>query len=269
MSWNLVLQLDTAQARSCEQFAIPGLRRPSRILIICDLGLEPTALHAFKELRAALAVKAASSQKCAGPVHPHCRTEGERACVHALIPIVVNALGDSIGRTIEGGERAASPVVLVPFIRDGGPVDEAIVGEADGASVEDDEESGSFRELIDVGLIAREDEGGFDPFSDADPVSAFVGALSSESAPAVVGLGSNPRFWGPTLERPSNIPGARLLRRPDITPFGYDEQYRSVLSAVFIRDDGLLAAEDEYRRDVIRARVQARFIAGILEELTG
>ena len=165
MSWNIVLQLDTAQARSCEQFAIPGLRRPSLILIICDLSLEPTALHAFKELRAALAVKAASSQKCAGPVHPHCRTEGERACVHALIGIV-DALG-FIGRH-RGGERAASPVVLVPFIRDGGPVDEAIVGEADGASVEDDED-GFIRELIDVGLIAREDEGGFAPFSDAIP----------------------------------------------------------------------------------------------------
>ncbi len=101
MSWNVVLQLDTAQARSCEQFAIPGLRRPSRILIICDLGLEPTALHAFKELRAALAVTATSSQKCAGPVHPHCRTEGERACVHALIPIVDQA-GPTVMGTIAG-----------------------------------------------------------------------------------------------------------------------------------------------------------------------
>jgi hypothetical protein len=187
----------------------------------------------------------------------------------AALDICLNVLGDSVGRTVEGGERAASPVALVPFIRDGGPVDEAIVREADRASEEDDEESGSFKDLIDVGLIAREDEGGFDPFSDADPVSAFVGALNSEAAPVVVGLGSNSRFWEPTLERLSNIPGARLLRRPDITPFGYDERYRSVLRAVYIRDDDLLAAEDEYREDIIRARVQARLISGILEELTG
>jgi hypothetical protein len=172
----------------------------------------------------------------------------------AALDICLSVLGDSIGRTVEGGERAASPVTLVPFIRAADPVDEAIVGEVDGAT-EGNEGSGSFRDFIDAGLIAREDEGGFNPFSDADPVSAFVGALNSEAAPMVVGLGSNPRFWGPTLERLTDIPGARLLRRPDITPFGYDERYPSVLRAVYIRDDGLLAAEDEYREDVIRARV--------------
>ena len=71
------------------------------------------------------------------------------------------------------------------------------MGEADGTTEEGDEGSGSFRDLIDAGLIARENEGGFNPFSDADPVSAFVGALNRQAAPTVVGLGSNPRFWEP------------------------------------------------------------------------
>ena len=70
MSWNVVLQLDTAQARFCEEFSIPGLRRPSRILIICDLGLERTAQHAFEEHARDARGKATSSQKCAGPIHP-------------------------------------------------------------------------------------------------------------------------------------------------------------------------------------------------------
>ncbi|MGB7975087.1 MAG: hypothetical protein WCF81_12250 [Roseiarcus sp.] len=185
----------------------------------------------------------------------------------AALDVCLSLLGDSVGRTVEGGERPGSPVVLVPLIRDGGPVDDAIM--RDGTAEDDDEESGSFRDLIDIGLIAREDEDGFDPFADGDPVSAFVGALTSEPAPIVVGLGSNPRFWAPTLERLSNIPGSRLLRRPDITPFDYDERYRPVLRAVYIRDDDLLPADDDYGQDVVRARVQARLIAGILDELAG
>ncbi|HEY1865335.1 MAG TPA: hypothetical protein VGG77_16975 [Roseiarcus sp.] len=185
----------------------------------------------------------------------------------AALDVCLNLLGDTVGRTVEGGERTASPVALVPFIRDGGAVDEAIM--RDGAPEDDHEESGSFRDLIDIGLIAREDEDGFDPFSGADPVAVFVDALASEPAPIVVGLGSNPLFWAPTLQRLSNIPGGRLLRRPDITPHDYDERYRSVLRAVYIRDDDLLAPDDEYGRDMIRARIQARLIAGILDELSG
>ncbi|HEY1863395.1 MAG TPA: toll/interleukin-1 receptor domain-containing protein [Roseiarcus sp.] len=88
MSWNVVLQLDTAPTRFCEQFSIPGLRRPCRICIICDPGLEATASLAFGELRAALATKAASSQTCRGPIHPGCQTKKEPACVHALVPVV-------------------------------------------------------------------------------------------------------------------------------------------------------------------------------------
>jgi hypothetical protein len=41
------------------------------------------------------------------------------------------------------------------------------------------------------------------------------------------------------------------------------------LRAVYIRDDDLLAPDDEYGRDVIRARIQAKLIAGILDELSG
>ena len=78
----------------------------------------------------------------------------------AALDVCLNLVGDAVGRTVERGERAPSPVVLVPFIRDGSPFDEAIV--RDGASDGDDEESGSFRDLIDIGLVAREDEGGFE-----------------------------------------------------------------------------------------------------------
>jgi hypothetical protein len=142
------------------------------------------------------------------------------------------------------------------------------MGEADGTTEEGDEGSGSFRDLIDAGLIARENEGGFNPFSDADPVSAFVGALNRQAAPTVVGLGSNPRFWEPTLQRLVNLSGGRLLRRVAITPSDYDERYRSVLRAVDRGDDSLPAPDGEYGQEVIRARVRARLIAGILDELT-
>jgi hypothetical protein len=101
MSWNVVLQLDTVQRKSCERFAIPGLRRPSRILIVCDPGLEPTALQAFSELRATLAAKATSSATCSGPVHPGCCTEAEQSCVHALVPILDHA-GPRAAGTISG-----------------------------------------------------------------------------------------------------------------------------------------------------------------------
>jgi hypothetical protein len=186
----------------------------------------------------------------------------------AALDICLNLLGDAVGRTVEAGDRATSPVVLVPFIRDADPVDEAIMGEADGTTEEGDEGSGSFRDLIDAGLIARENEGGFNPFSDADPVSAFVGALNRQAAPTVVGLGSNPRFWEPTLQRLVNLSGGRLLRRVGITPSDYDERYRSVLRAVDRGDDSLPVPDDEYGQEVIRARVRARLIAGILDELT-
>lgn len=185
----------------------------------------------------------------------------------AALDVCLNLVGDAVGRTVEGGERATSPVVLVPFIRDDSPFDEAIV--RDGASDGDDEESGSFRDLIDIGLVAREDEGGFDPFLATDPVSVFVDALAREPAPVVVGLGSNARFWEPTLQRLVNLPGGRLLRQTGITPRDYDERYRSVLRAVDSGDDGLPAPDDEYGQDVIRARIQARLIAGILAELIG
>jgi len=101
MSWNVVLQLDTVLARFCERFAIAGARRPCRILIICDPGLEATAAQVFKELRAALSAKVTSSQKCCGPIHPGCHTEGESGCVHALVPIVDQA-GPAVVAAIAG-----------------------------------------------------------------------------------------------------------------------------------------------------------------------
>ena len=88
MSWNVVLQLDTALTRFCEEFSMPGLRRPCRILIICDPGLERTAQQAFDDMRATLLAKAKSSRTCHGPIHPGSQTEKEPACVHALVPIV-------------------------------------------------------------------------------------------------------------------------------------------------------------------------------------
>ena len=101
MSWNVVLQLDTALTRFCEEFSMPGLRRPCRILIICDPGLERTAQQAFDDMRATLLAKAKSSRTCHGPIHPGSQTEKEPACVHALVPIV-DQPGASIVAVIAG-----------------------------------------------------------------------------------------------------------------------------------------------------------------------
>lgn len=119
MSWNVVLQLDTAQRKSCERFAIPGLRRPSRILIVCDLRLEPTALQALNELRATLVAKATSTVTCDGPVHPGCCTEAEPSCFHALVPILDQAGSGIRGMMSRWMSRPSNRWLVLPAVARG------------------------------------------------------------------------------------------------------------------------------------------------------
>lgn len=88
MGWNIVLQLQSATHQACERFALPGLRRPCRVLILCDAPAEPLALDSYCKLRAAIALKAKTGLNCSGPLHPGCITESEPSCVHSLVPII-------------------------------------------------------------------------------------------------------------------------------------------------------------------------------------
>lgn len=186
----------------------------------------------------------------------------------AALEIGLSVLGHSVSRTVEGGERSASPIVLLPLIRDRESLDDAAPYREPG-----DEQHGGLSDLIDLGVFAGREEGGIDPFAGRYPVQSFVEVLRARQITTVLGLGSRPDFWQPTLVQLRNSRGGRLLVRPDILPSDLDLDRSTVIRRIAPHDDSLPFSrdehEDEFSEELTKARRRASFISCFLEELMG
>jgi hypothetical protein len=191
--------------------------------------------------------------------------------VAAALDVSLAVMGRSVGRTVEGGERRPSPIVLLPIIRDReSPIDAALGVEPGG------EQFGTLADLVDLGLIAGREETGIVPFGDRDPVQAFVDVLRDRRLSLVVGLGSRPEFWAPTLRQLREIRGGRLIVPPDISPrdLGADDPEIIRARSIPIPDrpssaegDPSMPMEDEFESYIVQARRCAALTAGVIEKL--
>jgi hypothetical protein len=89
-------------------------------------------------------------------------------------------------------------------------------------------------------------------------------------------LGSRPEFWAPTLRQLREIPGGRLIIRPDISPrdLGLDDPEIARARSIPIPDRPTSAEgepstpmEDEFDSYVVQARRHAASTAGVIEML--
>jgi hypothetical protein len=184
------------------------------------------------------------------------------------LDIGLASFGQAVARTVEGGERRPSPIVLLPLIRDPEHLvdDRLYPGSERG-------DPGTLSDLIDLGIIASRDESGFDPFSDQDAVETFTGALRGRQTSVVFGLGLKPHFWTPTLRLLRETPEGRLVVVPGHFPPNLPLEDRTIVKISraeipersYRRADDLDPSEDEFEQFVTEAREQAALTASLIE----
>jgi hypothetical protein len=184
------------------------------------------------------------------------------------LDIGLATFGRGVPRTVEGGERRPSPIVLLPLIRNSGQLldDRLYLGSKRG-------DPGTLADLIDLGTIASREESDFDPFSDEDALATFTGTLRGRQTSVVFGLGLKPHFWTPTLTALHEIPESRLLVVPGHFPPNLPIEDRTIVKVVraeiperpYRRADDVAPFEDEFEQFIREAREQAAFIASLIE----
>jgi hypothetical protein len=189
----------------------------------------------------------------------------------AALDISLAVLGRAVSRTVEGGERRSSPLVLLPLIRNPEDVliDERLRPDSEGES------SGTLADLVDLGIIANREESGFDIFGDRSSLEAFVETLRVRAVSIVFGLGSQSRFWTPTLRQLRENPRARLITVPEFSPPDLAAADRTILrirrseipDRPIYRDSEGAGSDDEFEQFVVRARRQAALVASLIEAL--
>lgn len=185
----------------------------------------------------------------------------------AALDIALALLGQAVARTVEGGERALSPIVLLPMIGD-------VNSEIDNRlrPSPDNDNPGTLADLVDLGLIAGREESGVDPFSTQDPLEVFVETLRDREIHWVIGLGSQSQFWRPTLRYLHEAPQGRLFFLPEFSPPDLPREDPAIVQVRPIelpdrppfRGEEVLP-DDEFTRYVVQARRQAALTAGFIE----
>ena len=188
----------------------------------------------------------------------------------AALEIGLAVLGQSAARTIEGGKRPPSPLILLPMIRDAEGVDSRLRPESD------EDSPGTLADLVDLGVIASRDEIDVNPFSDTNPVESFAATLRNLEVSTVVGLGSQSHFWSTALHHVHEIQHGQLLAIPELAPADLpfeDARMVRVLRTqipdrpIYPESDRISPVEDEFEEYVIAARRQAALIAAIIQSL--
>src|SRR5665213_1711479 len=78
----------------------------------------------------------------------------------AALDIGLTSFGHGVTRTVEGGERRSSPIILLPLIqREKDPVDGRLYPDSERA------DAGTLADLVDLGVMASREESDIDPFS--------------------------------------------------------------------------------------------------------
>jgi hypothetical protein len=187
----------------------------------------------------------------------------------AALEIGISAFGRGSARTVEGGERRASPVVLLPLIHDpDDPVDARL-------HPAPEEGAGTLADLVDLGIVAAPEERDDDPFGRSDPIEAFVRAVARRRISTVVGIGSRPRFWAPVLNQVREVPEGRLFLVPEFAPPDLPSSedrivriHRAEIPARRPRVEGDgPPLEDEFEQFIVGARQQAALVAALIGSL--
>jgi hypothetical protein len=188
----------------------------------------------------------------------------------AALDIGLSSFGSRVPRTIEGGERRSSPIILLPLIRrEKDPIEDRFYPDRDSKRGD----AGTLADLVDLGVIASREETDIDPFSGKDPVEAFIDALRRWKTPIVFGLGSQSALWKPTLSQLREIPNGRLIAVPEFTPpdLPQDDPTIEIIRRAEIperpyrREEGMEAPKDEFEPFVVEARRQAALTAALIE----
>lgn len=190
----------------------------------------------------------------------------------AALDISLTVFGRAVARTVEGGERRPSPIVLLPLIRDADEtgIDERLRPQADGES------SGTLADLVELGVFATREESGVDPFSDRSAPEAFVEAIRDREVSVVVGLGAESRFWMPTLSQLREIPGGRLIAIPEFSPPNLPLEDSTIVRVqrteipdrpTYRDEDRVRPEDDEFDQFIVQARRQAALTAALIEVL--
>lgn len=183
----------------------------------------------------------------------------------AALEIGLALLGKAHARTLEGGERPPSPLVLASLI-DASEPSGLLPPSAP------DEVYGTLADLVDLGVIGNPAEAGVDFFTAGNPVDQFIEVLHTREISTVIGLGSCPDFWEPTKTYLKTAPQGRLLR---LKPFFSSDVHPADLPIETVRpaelpsrqkrDDG--SVDDEFDPQILGARSQAATIAGLIQAL--
>jgi hypothetical protein len=187
----------------------------------------------------------------------------------AALEIGMATFGHAVARTVEGGERRPSPIVLLPLI--GGAkdsVDRRLYPTAERGA-------GTLADLVDLGIFASREETDIDPFSDRDPVDAFTDTLRRRKTSIVFGLGSKSLFWTPTLSQLREIPQGRLVAVPGFAPSDLPFEDPAIVrirraeipERPYRRDGDPEPAKDDFEQFVIVARQQAAVIAALIDSV--
>jgi hypothetical protein len=187
----------------------------------------------------------------------------------AALAIGLALLGKAESRTVEGSERAPSPLILASLKR--GADDSQLLDFEDGVQVD-----GTLTELVDLGVIASKEEAHTDPFGADDPVNAFLAVLRRREVSVVIGLGSEPQFWKPTINYLQTVANARLLRSERLSPPQVSADGLRIIVAqprdLSIhrperdeKDRGM--SEDGFEEYIFNARREAAVVASLVEAL--
>lgn len=123
-AWNLVLQIQGPNSSSpshphCQQFSIPGLPRPCRILFYaCDTHSAAQTQAAHDQVEGTLkARRGVSANNCGGPGMWSCMTWDESSCLQVLVPVIGAPISKSVETDLVHWQvKAGSLSVIVPAL---------------------------------------------------------------------------------------------------------------------------------------------------------
>ncbi|MDC8450268.1 MAG: toll/interleukin-1 receptor domain-containing protein [Nitrospira sp.] len=126
-AWNLVLQIQGPNSSSpphprCQQFSIPGLPRPCRILFYaCDTHSAAQTRAAYDQVEATLKARQGVSVKdCDGPGLWDCMTWDESSCLQVLVPVIGAPISKAVETDlVDWQTKAGSLSVIVPALLPG------------------------------------------------------------------------------------------------------------------------------------------------------
>ena len=126
-AWNIILQVQGPNSSSpphphCQQFSIPGVPRPCRILFYaCDTHSAVQTQAAHDQVEATLKARpGVSANNCGGPGMWGCMTWHESSCLQVLVPVIGAPISKAVETDLADWQaKAGSLSVIVPALLPG------------------------------------------------------------------------------------------------------------------------------------------------------